>query len=83
MPLDPSIHWKPVRDPHYVLASIQSSARGYYLIFADQEVLSIPSDGTAAHLHHVLDVLRDNGLQPERVSSHRPTLDDVFLALTA
>ncbi|WP_405068559.1 ATP-binding cassette domain-containing protein [Kribbella sp. NBC_01510] len=49
----------------------------------DQDVLSIPSDGTAAHLHHVLDVLRDNGLQPERVSSHRPTLDDVFLALTA
>jgi len=39
MPLDPSIHWKPVRDPHYVLASIQSSARGYYLIFAEQEVL--------------------------------------------
>ena len=50
---------------------------------ADQLVLNIPSDGTAAHLHHVLDVLRDNGLQPERVSSHRPTLDDVFLALTA
>jgi hypothetical protein len=39
MPLDLSIHWKPVRDPHYVLASIQSSARGYYLIFAGQEVL--------------------------------------------
>jgi ABC-2 type transport system ATP-binding protein len=50
---------------------------------ADQDVLSIPSDGTAAHLHRVLDELRDNGLQPERVSSHRPTLDDVFLALTA
>jgi daunorubicin resistance ABC transporter ATP-binding subunit len=50
---------------------------------ADGEVLNVPSDGTAAHLHHVLDVLRDNGLQPERVSSHRPTLDDVFLALTA
>ena len=50
---------------------------------ADQDALSIPSDGTAAHLHHVLDMLRDNGLQPERVSSHRPTLDDVFLALTA
>ncbi|WP_350274004.1 ATP-binding cassette domain-containing protein [Kribbella sp. HUAS MG21] len=49
----------------------------------DQLVLNVPSDGTAAHLHHVLDVLRDNGLQPERVSSHRPTLDDVFLALTA
>ena len=50
---------------------------------ADQDVLNIPSDGTAAHLHQVLDELRDNGLQPERVSSHRPTLDDVFLALTA
>jgi ABC-2 type transport system ATP-binding protein len=50
---------------------------------ADQLVLNIPSDGTAAHLHRVLDVLRDNGVQPERVSSHRPTLDDVFLALTA
>jgi len=50
---------------------------------ADQLVLTLPSDGTAGHLHHVLDVLRDNGLEPERVSSHRPTLDDVFLALTA
>jgi daunorubicin resistance ABC transporter ATP-binding subunit len=50
---------------------------------ADELVLNVPSDGTAAHLHHVLDLLRDNGLQPERVSSHRPTLDDVFLALTA
>ncbi|MFI5697073.1 ATP-binding cassette domain-containing protein [Kribbella sp. NPDC051586] len=50
---------------------------------ADALVLNVPSDGTAAHLHHVLDVLRDNGLEPDRVSSHRPTLDDVFLALTA
>jgi daunorubicin resistance ABC transporter ATP-binding subunit len=50
---------------------------------ANELVLNVPSDGTAAHLHHVLDVLRDNGLDPERVSSHRPTLDDVFLALTA
>ncbi|MFF0343876.1 ATP-binding cassette domain-containing protein [Kribbella sp. NPDC004875] len=50
---------------------------------ADGLVLNVPSDGTAMHLHHVLDVLRDNGLEPERVSSHRPTLDDVFLALTA
>jgi ABC-2 type transport system ATP-binding protein len=49
----------------------------------DQLVLNVPSDGTAAHLHQVLDVLRDNGLTPVRVSSHRPTLDDVFLALTA
>ncbi|MEU4604476.1 ATP-binding cassette domain-containing protein [Kribbella sp. NPDC023972] len=52
-------------------------------VVVEQLTVSLPSDGTAAHLHHVLDVLRDNGVQPERVSSHRPTLDDVFLALTA
>ncbi|TCN35089.1 ABC-2 type transport system ATP-binding protein [Kribbella orskensis] len=50
---------------------------------ADGPLLNLPSDGTAAHLHHVLDQLRDEGLLPSRVSSHRPTLDDVFLTLTA
>jgi ABC-2 type transport system ATP-binding protein len=45
--------------------------------------LRLPSDGTARHLHRVLDQLRDAGLHPGRVSSHRPTLDDVFLTLTA
>jgi ABC-2 type transport system ATP-binding protein len=49
----------------------------------DGHALRLPSDGTAGHLHHVLDRLRDAGLHPERVSSHRPTLDDVFLTLTA
>ncbi|MFD1148997.1 ATP-binding cassette domain-containing protein [Saccharothrix hoggarensis] len=53
--------------------------------FADRErlVLSVPSDGTAAHLHAVLDDVRAAGVAPAQVSSHRPTLDDVFLALTA
>ncbi|XVV08014.1 ATP-binding cassette domain-containing protein [Actinosynnema sp. CA-248983] len=46
-------------------------------------LLSLPSDGTAAHLHRVLDDLRGSGVPVARVSSHRPTLDDVFLALTA
>ncbi|NUT53740.1 MAG: ABC transporter, partial [Saccharothrix sp.] len=52
--------------------------------FADHErlVLGVPSDGSAAHLHAVLDDLRAAGLGPAQVSSHRPTLDDVFLALT-
>jgi ABC-2 type transport system ATP-binding protein len=45
--------------------------------------LSLPSDGSAGQLHQVLDQLRDHGLQPSRVSSRRPTLDDVFLTLTA
>ncbi|MEJ2855523.1 MULTISPECIES: ATP-binding cassette domain-containing protein [unclassified Saccharothrix] len=46
-------------------------------------LLSVPSDGTAAHLHRLLDDLRGSGVPVARVSSHRPTLDDVFLALTA
>ncbi|MGC4939420.1 ATP-binding cassette domain-containing protein [Kribbella sp. DT2] len=50
---------------------------------ADGVLVNLPSDGTAAHLHAVLDELRVQGLQPARVSSHRPTLDDVFLTLTA
>ncbi len=45
-------------------------------------VLGVPSDGSAAHLHRVLDELRAAGVPVARVSSHRPTLDDVFLTLT-
>jgi ABC-2 type transport system ATP-binding protein len=45
-------------------------------------LLGIPSDGSAAHLHRVLDDLRDAGVHVAGVSSHRPTLDDVFTALT-
>lgn len=53
--------------------------------FPDRErlVLSVPSDGTATHLHSVLDDLRAANAVPAQVSSHRPTLDDVFLALTS
>ncbi|WP_020674201.1 daunorubicin resistance protein DrrA family ABC transporter ATP-binding protein [Amycolatopsis nigrescens] len=52
---------------------------------ADPErlVLGIPSDGSAAHLHRVLDELRAHGVEVADVSSHRPTLDDVFMTLTA
>ncbi|QJY45104.1 ATP-binding cassette domain-containing protein [Pseudonocardia broussonetiae] len=52
---------------------------------AEQERLrlGVPSDGTAAHLHRVLDDLRAAGVPVRRVTSRRPTLDDVFLAVTA
>ena len=46
-------------------------------------VVHLPSDGSAAHLRAVLDRLDDAGVPLARVSAHRPTLDDVFLALTA
>jgi ABC-2 type transport system ATP-binding protein len=48
----------------------------------DPLVLGVPSDGSAEHLHRVLDDLRIAGVPVVKVSSHRPTLDDVFLSLT-
>ncbi|MFI6094126.1 ATP-binding cassette domain-containing protein [Lentzea sp. NPDC051213] len=45
--------------------------------------LSVPSDGSATHLHRVLDDLLTAGVRTERVSTHRPTLDDVFAAVAA
>ncbi|ONI83543.1 ABC transporter [Saccharothrix sp. ALI-22-I] len=71
-------------DLRFTSAAALGAAAGLLGGFADQErlVLSVPSDGTAAHLHSVLDDLRAAAVVPAQVSSHRPTLDDVFLALT-
>jgi ABC-2 type transport system ATP-binding protein len=48
-----------------------------------RHLLSLPSDGSAAQLHQVLDDLRQAGIPVARVTSHRPTLDDAFRVLTA
>jgi ABC-2 type transport system ATP-binding protein len=48
-----------------------------------RRVLALASDGSAAHLRRLLDDLAAAGAEPARVTSHRPTLDDVFLTLTA
>ena len=39
-PVDASIHWKPLRDPHYVLASLQRDRGGHRQIFAEQAALT-------------------------------------------
>ena len=44
--------------------------------------VTLPSDGTAAHLHAVLDLLAAADARPDRATTTRPTLDDAFLALT-
>ncbi|GEL25821.1 daunorubicin resistance protein DrrA family ABC transporter ATP-binding protein [Pseudonocardia sulfidoxydans NBRC 16205] len=44
--------------------------------------IGIPTDGSATELHRVLDALRAANAEPDRVTSHRPTLDDVFVGLT-
>ncbi|SMC85140.1 ATP-binding cassette domain-containing protein [Kibdelosporangium aridum] len=49
----------------------------------ERRVLDLPSDGTAAHVHSVLNHLEAFRVSVARVSSHRPTLDDVFMAVTA
>ncbi|OLT14403.1 ABC transporter [Pseudonocardia sp. CNS-139] len=45
--------------------------------------LGLASDGSAADVHRTLDALRSGAVPIARVTSHRPTLDDVFMALTA
>jgi ABC-2 type transport system ATP-binding protein len=42
----------------------------------------VATDGSAAHLHRVLDELAAAGVGVGSVALHRPSLDDVFLALT-
>src|SRR5688572_5878151 len=39
-PVSASIHWKPLRDPHYVVASLQPDDGGRRQIFAKQAVLA-------------------------------------------
>jgi ABC-2 type transport system ATP-binding protein len=48
----------------------------------ERRILGVPSDGTAEHLHLVLNNLYTARIHVARVTSHRPTLDDVFMSLT-
>jgi ABC-2 type transport system ATP-binding protein len=51
---------------------------------ADPERLSlrVATDGSAARVKHVLDLVDARGIAVQRLELHRPTLDDVFLTLT-
>jgi ABC-2 type transport system ATP-binding protein len=42
----------------------------------------VATDGSAAHLRHVLDTLAGGGVGVATATPRRPTLDDVFLTLT-
>jgi ABC-2 type transport system ATP-binding protein len=48
----------------------------------ERRLLGIQSDGSAGHLHKVLTMLHTGKIHVARVSSHRPTLDDVFMTIT-
>ncbi len=47
-----------------------------------QRKVSLPSPDGSKTLMEALRLLADAGIQPQDVSLHKPTLDDVFLALT-
>ena len=50
MPLDQSIHWKPLRDSHYVVASLQVGDGGRRHIFVEQHVLArVQSEARSTH----------------------------------
>lgn len=49
---------------------------------AKRRTLSVSTKGGVKELRHVLDRLDRAGIEVENVSLHKPTLDDVFLALT-
>ena len=44
--------------------------------------VSVTTDGSAAQIRHLLDRLAKQNIVVDRISTHRPSLDDVFLALT-
>ncbi len=51
------------------------------LFFAEGESLKLPVDG-AEDVRRILDDLAERGMPATRIALHKPTLDEVFLALT-
>src|SRR5687768_14965307 len=56
-PIATSIHWEPLRDPHYVLVSLQRDQGGHRQIFAKQSVLARLSSLVRSGSGHPLGVL--------------------------
>jgi ABC-2 type transport system ATP-binding protein len=55
---------------------------GGSVVRSDARTVWVATDGSAAHLRHVLDTLADGGVAVATATPRRPTLDDVFLTLT-
>ena len=63
---------------------LESAARAVGGASRDDEALAlrIPTDGGVGSLKALLDWLEDEAIEVDRLSTHTPDLDDVFLALT-
>jgi ABC-2 type transport system ATP-binding protein len=64
-----------------VVAAALLARRGA-LVSADGLGIGLPTDGSAKGVHDALSVLLDAGVHPITLDLRRPTLDDVFVAVT-
>jgi ABC-2 type transport system ATP-binding protein len=66
------------------LTTYQRAAGYLDLVQADEHLrtIEVATDGSAADVHAALSRLVDAGVAVQKVSVHRPSLDDVFLSLT-
>ena len=53
------------------------------VVLSGPNALEVATDGTANDLHATLDLLVTGGIPVQRALTHRPSLDDVFFALTS
>ncbi|WP_030220910.1 daunorubicin resistance protein DrrA family ABC transporter ATP-binding protein [Streptomyces bikiniensis] len=71
------------REAHLRLTSAASAVTtGSVTATPDALSLGVPTDGSAAHVRALLDVLDPERRDVDRFTLHTATLDDVFLALT-
>ena len=69
--------------PGVVVAAAGRGGAGVVAAAGAEPVVRVPTDGSADHLRYVLDTLAAGGVAVSTASVRRPTLDDVFLTLTA
>src|SRR6185312_13644681 len=69
--------------PGVVVAAAGRGGAGVVAAAGAEPVVRVPTDGSADHLRFVLDTLAAGGVAVSTASVRRPTLDDVFLTLTA
>jgi ABC-2 type transport system ATP-binding protein len=50
---------------------------------AQRHLVSVATDGTATALRRLLERMDSNGVEVHKVAVHRPSLDDVFVAMTS
>lgn len=50
---------------------------------AEKQTVHVATQGSAEEVHHLFETLLRAGISADRLTLHKPTLDDVFLSLTA